>query len=40
LALDVETFGGLAHSMKTRGSSHLVLRAHHVKKIRKDGSTR
>jgi hypothetical protein len=40
LALDVETFDGLAHSMKTRGSSHIVLRAHHVKKIRKDGSTR
>jgi hypothetical protein len=40
LALDVETFDGLVHSMKTRGSSHVVLRAHHVKKIRKDGSTR
>ncbi len=40
LALDVETFDGLAHSMKTRGSSHVVLRAHHVKKICKDGSTR
>ncbi len=40
LALDVETFDGLARSMKTRGGSHVVLRAHHVKKIRKDGSTR
>ncbi len=40
LALDVETFDGLARSMKTRGSSHVVLRAHHVKKVRKDGSTR
>jgi hypothetical protein len=40
LALDVETFDGLARSMKTRGSSHIVLRAHHVKKICKDGSTR
>ncbi len=40
LALDVETFDGLARSMKTRGSSHVVLRAHHIKKIRKDGSTR
>ncbi len=40
LALDVETFDGLARSMKTRGSSHIVLRAHHVKKIHKDGSTR
>ncbi len=40
LALDVETFNGLARSMKMRGSSHVVLRAPHVKKIRKDGSTR
>ncbi len=40
LALDIETFDELARSMKTRGSSHIVLRAHHVKKIRKDGSTR
>jgi hypothetical protein len=40
LALNVETFNGTARSMKTRGSSHVVLRAHHVKKIRKDGSTR
>ncbi len=40
LALDVETYDGLAHSMKMRGSSHVVLRAHHVKKIRKYGSTR
>ncbi len=40
LALNVETFDGLARSMKRRGSSHVVLRAHHVKKIRKDGSTR
>ena len=40
LALDVETFDGLARSMKMRGSSHVVLRAHHVKKICKDGSTR
>ncbi len=40
LALDVETFDRLARSMKTRGSSHVVLPAHHVKKIRKDGSSR
>jgi hypothetical protein len=40
LALNVETFDGLARSMKTRGSSHVVLHTHHVKKIRKDGSTR
>ncbi len=40
LALDVKTFDGLARSMKTRGSSHVVLRTHHIKKIRKDGSTR
>ncbi len=40
LALDVKTFNRLARSMKTRGSSHVVLRAHHVKKICKDGSTR
>ncbi len=40
LALNIETFDGLARSMKMRGSSHVVLRAHHVKKIRKDGSTR
>jgi hypothetical protein len=40
LTLNVETFDGLACSMKMRGSSHVVLRAHHVKKIRKDGSTR
>ena len=40
LALDVKTFDGLSHNMKTRGSSHVVLCAHHVKKIRKDRSTR
>ncbi len=40
LALDIETFNGLARSMKMRGSSHVDLRAHHVKKICKDGSTR
>ncbi len=37
LALDVETFDGLARSMTTRGSSHVVLRAHHVKKYAKTG---
>ncbi len=40
LALDVETFNRLTRSMKTRGSSHVVLCAHQVKKICKDGSTR
>jgi hypothetical protein len=40
LALNVKTFNGLAHSMKMRGSSHVDLFAHHVKKICKDGSTR
>jgi hypothetical protein len=40
LALNVKTFDGLTCSMKTRGGSHVVLRAHHVKKIRKDRSTR
>jgi hypothetical protein len=40
LALDIKTFDGLARSMKTRGSSHVVLCVNHIKKIRKDGSTR
>jgi hypothetical protein len=40
LALNIETFNVLVHSMQTRGSNHIVLRAHHIKKIHKDRSTR